>query len=233
MATHVIVSYDDSPLDRDALALGAFLSDADATLTMAYVRHAAESRADREQLAAAAAEQLLAHGAARLGASASEKRVVVSPSTPAGLSALAAEMTADVIVFGSEYRTPQGHIGLSRSAQTLLENGPAALALAPAGYDTADGSPSHDRSVRRIGILPGSADEASIETAHALAERHGAVVTEDCREIDLLVVGSRPQAREGRVMVSSSAVRAIEEARAPVIVTARGVALTFRTLAAA
>jgi nucleotide-binding universal stress UspA family protein len=172
MATHVIVSYDDSPLDRDALALGAFLSDADATLTMAYVRHAAESRADREQLAATAAAQLLAHGAARLEASSVERRVIVSPSTPAGLSALAVEMTADVIVFGSEYRTPQGHIGLSRSAQTLLENGPAAVALAPAGYDAVDGPTGHGRDVRRIGILPGSADEASIETAHALAERH-------------------------------------------------------------
>jgi nucleotide-binding universal stress UspA family protein len=234
MATHVIVSYDDSPLDRDALALGALLSDADATLTMAYVRHAAESRPDREQLAAAAAAQLLAHGAARLGASASEQRVVVSPSTPAGLSALAAEMTADVVVFGSEYRTPQGHIGLGRSAQTLLENGPAALALAPAGYDAVDGSTARGRDVHRIGILPGSTDDdASTETAHALAERHGAVVTDDCREIDLLVVGSRPQAPAGRVMVSSSAIRAIEEARAPVIVTARGVALAFRTLAAA
>jgi nucleotide-binding universal stress UspA family protein len=216
MATHVIVSYDDSPLDRDALALGAFLSDADATLTMAYVRHAAESRADREQLAATAAAQLLAHGAARLEASSVERRVIVSPSTPAGLSALAVEMTADVIVFGSEYRTPQGHIG-----------------LAPAGYDAVDGPTGHGRDVRRIGILPGSADEASIETAHALAERHGAVVTDDPRVVDLLVVGSRPQAGEGRVMVSSSAARAIEDVRVPVIVTARGIALAFRTLAAA
>jgi hypothetical protein len=157
----------------------------------------------------------------------------VSPSTPAGLSALAVEMTADVIVFGSEYRTPQGHIGLSRSAQTLLENGPAAVALAPAGYDAVDGPTGHGRDVRRIGILPGSADEASIETAHALAERHGAVVTDDPRVVDLLVVGSRPQAGEGRVMVSSSAARAIEDVRVPVIVTARGIALAFRTLAAA
>ena len=233
MATHVIVSYDDSPLDRDALALGAFLSDADATLTMAYVRHAAESRADREQLAAGAAAQLLAHGAARLDAPASAQRVIVSPSTPAGLGALAAEIAADVIVLGSEYRTPPGHIGLARTAQTLLENGPAAVALAPAGYDAADGSTSRGRDVHRIGILPGSADDASFATAHALAERHGAIVSDDCREIDLLVVGSRPQAPEGRVMVSSSAARAIEEARAPVIITARGVALAFRTLAAA
>jgi nucleotide-binding universal stress UspA family protein len=234
MATHVIVSYDDSPLDRDALALGAFLSDADATLTLAYVRHAPERQAEREHLAAEAAEDRLRQGAARLGASHVDQRVVVSPSTPAGLTALAAEVQADVITFGSEYRTPLGHIGLGRSAQTLLENGPAALALAPAGYDGAAGSDAAEnlgRTLRRIGILPGSADEAAFETAHSLAERHGAVVTDDCREIDLLVVGSRPEAREGRVMVSSSAARAIEEARAPVLVTARGVALSFRTLA--
>ena len=56
MPFHVIVSYDGSPLDRDALTLGALLRDAGAELTLAYVRHAGETRPDRELIAHLQAE---------------------------------------------------------------------------------------------------------------------------------------------------------------------------------
>lgn len=228
MATHAIVSYDDTQNDHDALMLGRILRDAGAKLTLAYVRHATDSRPDREQLAEHEAEALLERGTAWLEEPYVEHRVVVSASTGAGLSWLAGEIAADVVVFGSEYRTPRGHVAIGRSAQTLLENGAVAVALAPADYSTV-----RDREISSIGIMRGTADEAAIETAYALATRYDAKVLDSDRNVDLVVVGSRPEARHGRVMVSSSAQNAIEEAGTPVLVVARGLPLTFETLVTA
>ena len=43
MATKIIVSYDGSDNDRDALALGRLLGSAGASIELAYVRHALEA----------------------------------------------------------------------------------------------------------------------------------------------------------------------------------------------
>jgi nucleotide-binding universal stress UspA family protein len=229
MAPHVIVSYDDTQNDHDALILGRVLHDIGATLTLAYVRHAALARADQEQLAEREAEALLERGSALLEDPYAERRVVMSASTSEGLARLAGEISADVIAFGPDYRTPRGHVAVCRSAQALLENGPAAIALAPAGY----AERTDAREINTIGILPGTRDEATIETAFSLATRHNAQVVDSPRNVDLLIVGSRPEAREGRVMITSSAANAIEEATAPVLVVARGAALRFETLVTA
>jgi nucleotide-binding universal stress UspA family protein len=228
MAPHAIVSYDDTENDHDALRLGRTLRDAGAELTLAYVRHAHQRRLDHEQLSQQEAEQLLERGARWLQDSYIERRVVVSPSTGEGLGWLSVQEEAELIVFGSDYRTPRGHVAIGRSAQTLLEGGPAALALAPGAYASAG-----DRDIRTIGILRGSADEAAIETAFSLAGRLDAKVVDSERGIDLLIVGSRREAREGRVMITSHAHNAIEQATAPVIVVARGVPLHFETLVTA
>jgi nucleotide-binding universal stress UspA family protein len=228
MAPHAIVSYDDTQNDHDALMLGRMLRDAGAELTLAYVRHATHRRLDREQLSQQEADQLLERGARWLDDPYVQRRVVVSPSTGEGLGWLARQEEADLIVFGSEYRTPRGRIAVGRSAQTLLEGGPAALALAPAAYAGAA-----DREIRTIGVLRGSADEAAIETAFSLAGRFDAKVVDTERAADLLIVGSRREARDGRVMITANAHRAIEEATAPVLVVARGVPLHFDTLVTA
>jgi nucleotide-binding universal stress UspA family protein len=227
MATHAIISYDDSQNDHDALALGRVLRDAGAELTLAYVRHAARDRAELEQLAGHEAEALLERGAAWLEDSYVERRVIMSASTGAGLSWLAGEIDADIVVFGSDYRTRRGHVAPGRSAQTLLENGSVAVAVAPAEYSATE------RDIATIGILRGTADEAAIETAYALAGRHEATVVDNDRSVDLLVVGSRAEAPHGRVMITSSAQNAIEEATGAVLVVARGVPLTFETLVTA
>jgi len=225
MAPHAIVSYDDTSSDHDALMLGRIFRDVGASLTLAYVRHATHQRLDHEQLSQREAEQLLERGARWLDDRYVERRVVVSPSTGQGLGWLAAEESGDVIVFGSDYRTPRGRVAIGRSAHTLLEGGPAALALAPAGYAAMLEPP-----VATIGVLPGTADEAAIETAFSLAGRLDARVVDSERGVDLLVVGSRREAREGRVMITSNAHNAIEQATAPVLVVARGVALRFESL---
>ena len=227
MAPNVIVSYDDSLNDHDALALGRLFHELGSKVTLAYVRHAALSRAADEQLAEHEAAALLERGAAWLDDPYVERRIVMSPSTGEGLARLATEVGAGIVVFGSDYRTAKGRISIGRSADVLLENGPAAVALAPAGFAAAS------RELATVGILPGTTDAAAVETAHSLAARHNAATRTVGRGVDLLVVGSRPEAREGRVMISSSARNAVEEASSPVLITARGVALAFETLVTA
>src|ERR1700733_3324472 len=225
MSPHVIVSYDDTTNDHDALMLGRVLHEVGARLTLAYVRHSTEARGERELLQEHGAEALLERGARWLDDRYVERRVVVSGSTAEGLAWLAAQEDADLVVFGSEYRTGAGHVSLCRSAQALLERGPAAVAIAPAGYHELG-----QREIETIGILSGPADEASIETAFSLAGRLEAQVVDRDRGIDLLMVGSRPEAPEGRVMVSARSHNAIEEATCPVIVAARSMPLSFESL---
>jgi len=171
---------------------------------------------------------LLDHGADRLDDPAVARRVVLSPSTADGLGWLAQCERADLIVFGSDYRTPAGHVSLCKSAQTLLERGPTALAIAPAAY-RAQPQPQ----IETIGVLSGSADEAAIETAFSLAERVNATVVDRDRQVDLLIVGSRSEAPRGCVTVSSRSQNGIDEATSPVLIVARGRALAFESLVTA
>jgi nucleotide-binding universal stress UspA family protein len=224
MATHAIISYDDTQDDHDALMMGRVLSEAGARLTLAYVRHAVQSRPDHEELAHGEAEALLGRGADWLERPEVGRRVVISPSTGQGLASLAELERADIVAFGSDYRTRPGHVAVGRSAQTLLERGPAAVAIAPAGYRA-----RYTGEIETIGVLPGSADEAAIETAFSLAEQFSATVADREHNVDLLVVGSRPEAPAGRVMVSARSLSAIDDATAPVLVVARGVALHFES----
>jgi nucleotide-binding universal stress UspA family protein len=227
VAPHVIASYDGTPTDRDALAFGARLHALGAPLTLAYVRHRAEPDAARELIADLEAQARLEHGVAALGDLFIERRVVVDPSTAHGLARLAQATGAELIVFGAEHHTAPGRVAPGRTAQALLDNGPAAVALAPCGY--AD----RGRDPAVIGVLRGTADEAAIETAFSLAGRYDATVTDRPVSADLLIVGSRPEAAPGRVLLSAAAAHAIEAAGVPVLLLARGAALDFKTLVTA
>ena len=67
-----------------------------------------------------------------------------------------------------------------------------------------------------------------MQTAKGLAIALGATLASSIDEpIDLLVAGSRPEAPEGRVMMSASVEYAIENAFSPVLVAPRGVVLGF------
>ena len=224
MAPHAIVSYDDSPNDHDALMLGRILGEAGAQLTLAYVRHTTQAQRAREELEEHEAEALLQRGARWLEDDDVERRVVVSGSTGEGLAWLAEQEEADIIVFGSDYRTAAGHVALGRSVQMLLEGGRAALAIAPANYRS-----RRMPEINTVGVLPAPSNEDAVETARGLAERFGATLIQDGRRVDLLVVGSRPEAPAGRVMISSQAQNSIEEASSPVLVLARGLPLRFES----
>jgi nucleotide-binding universal stress UspA family protein len=215
MAPRAIISYDDTPGDHDALMLGRILADAGASLTLAYVRHCTCEDCPEDHNA----ERLLARGAGRLAGLDVDTRVVGSPSTPEGLRCLIAEQRADIVVFGSDYRTPPGRIAPQHTTQSLLECGPAAVAIAPAEYFGA--------RIHRIGVMSIPGDDTTLETARALGDSYGATLTRDERQVDLLVVGSRLEAPIGHVLLSAQAQNEIENARCPVLVVPRGVSIDF------
>jgi nucleotide-binding universal stress UspA family protein len=223
MATKIIVSYDGTDNDRDALALGRVLADAGASLELAYVRHAHESETARERLAEGEAQELLEAGAEELGAPDVPKHVVLSGSTPEGLRDLALRVDAGMIVFGSEYRTAKGHVDPQASARRLLDGGPIALGLAPAGFHELNGY-----TVGTVGAVGEEGDPCVLETAEALAARLGGVVAPKATaDVSLMVVGSKPGTVTGRVTISAAAEYLIELARCPVVVLPRGVAVAF------
>lgn len=222
MAPRAIISYDDTPGDHDALMLGRILADAGAWLTLAYVRHATQSEPAQELREEHEAEMLLDRGARRLAGLDVDTRVVVSPSTPEGLRQLAEQEDADIIVFGSDYRTASGHVAPQHSTQSLLEGGPAAVAIAPADYRS-DRAPR----IHRIGVLAIAGDDSTLATARALADSFGATLTRDERRVDLLVVGSRLEAPYGHVLLSARAQNEIENATCPVLILPRGVTIDF------
>lgn len=217
MALKIIVSYDDTDNDRDALALGRLLAYSGGDLALAYVRHSFGESLEQQQ-----AEELLARGAASVGTPDMPKHVVLNPATSVGLTELAEQEQADVIVFGSEYRTAAGLVKPGISAHKLLLGGPSAIAVAPAGLHA-----NPVVSVSRVGVID-EGDPAARETADSLAGALGAEVADyGSGPIDLLVVGSRPEAPQGRVVLSAKSDYAVEDARYPVLVIPRGVSIDF------
>jgi nucleotide-binding universal stress UspA family protein len=217
MALKIIVSYDDTDNDRDALALGRLLAYSGAELSLAYVRHSQGGALEEQE-----AEQLLERGAASVGAPDMARHVVVNAGTSVGLTELAEREGADVIVFGSEYRTAPGTVKPGIPAHKLLLGGPAAIAIAPAGLRS---NPSV--SVNAVGVID-EGDAAARDTASSLAAALGATVAEHgSGPVDLLVVGSRPESPAGKVTLSAASDYAVETATQPVLVVPRGAAVSF------
>jgi len=222
MSPRAIISYDDTPGDHDALMLGRILADAGADLTLAYVRHCTHGDCSQEEREEHDAERLLERGAEWFSGLHIDTRVVVSPSTPEGLRRMAEQEHADIVVFGSDYRTAPGHVVPQHSTQALLDGGTTAVAIAPSGY--------HDEwapRIRRIGLLAIPGDDSTIDTARSLADSFGATLTRDEHQVDLLVVGSRREAPVGRVLISAQAQNEVENATCPVLVVPRGISIDF------
>ncbi len=217
MPAGVIVSYDGTANDDDALALGQMLAAGAAALSLAYVRHAHEYDPRREEIARHDAERRLAQGAAWLEDLEIPRHVVVDPSTGAGLGKLAASEGAALIVFGSDYRTPPGRVEPGSSAQQLLQGGAVAVAVAAAGLR----AHSHG-AIRTIAAAADDDDEAPKRTAAALAQALGARVSsaEDAG-LDLIVVGSTANAVPGRIALSGAARSMLDSARSSVLVLPR------------
>lgn len=213
--SELIVSYDGTPNDDDALALGRLLARTGASLALAYVRHSREFDPAREELAQHDAERRLEQGANWLNDDSVPRHVVFSASTGEGLAQLAESEGAAVIVFGSDYRTPPGHAEPGTSAQSLLEGGPVAIAIAAAGLRTRP-----EAAISTIAVpLAGPLNDVARQTAAALAEKLGAgVVESSAQSVDLIVVGSQPGAPAGRVVVGGEVRSELNGARSSVLV---------------
>jgi hypothetical protein len=204
MATRAIVSYDGTDNDADAVAFGRLLRRAGVDLALAYVRHAADPDQQREVVEREKASRLLDAGAALLGPPDADRHVVLSASTPEGLGMLATDLGANLIVFGSEYRTPEGTVQPGTSAQRLLDAGTTSVGVAPAGMRGWS-----DATISAIdAVASDGADEAAASLAAALG---GSVV--DAGAAELLVLATATRSR-------------LDDARHPVIVVA-GAGLSF------
>ena len=110
MSANIIISYDGTNNEDDAVALGRLFAAAGAEVSLAYVRHAPEEETSREILAQHEAEVLLERGTELLGDREAPRHVITDRSTPEGLAKLAAQNGADVIVFCSDSHTARGRI---------------------------------------------------------------------------------------------------------------------------
>src|SRR5689334_5179541 len=102
MPAKIIVSYDGTANEDDAVALGRIFAQAGAEVALAYVRHPADSVGDTHGI--------LSRGVTLLGNPDAATHVVTDRSTPEGLAALAEREQADVIVFCSDSHTAKGHV---------------------------------------------------------------------------------------------------------------------------
>jgi nucleotide-binding universal stress UspA family protein len=221
MATSVIVSYDGTTNDDDALALGRMLAAGGALLSLAYVRHSREFDPRREEIGVYDADRRLEQGALWLGEPEIERHVVIDPSTGEGLAKLAASEGARLILFGSDYRTPPGRVEPGGSAQGLLEGSPVAIGVAAAGLRT-----RANERIRTISVA-GGGDGAAHQSAEALAQALGAEILQGGGNADLILVDSQSNGPEGRIALGGPARGQLDSARGSVIVLPRGAALSI------
>jgi hypothetical protein len=221
MTTAIIVSYDGTTNDDDALALGRQLTAAGVTLSLAYVRHTREYDPRREEIGEYDAARRLEQGAAWLQDPDVTRHVVTDPSTSAGLGKLAAAEGAQIVLFGSDYRTPPGHVEPGGSAQGMLEGGAVAVGVAQAGLRTHSADP-----IRTI-LVSGDAGGAAERSAESLATALGAEILSGGGEADLILVDSQANAPEGRIALGGATRARLDSARGSVIVLPRGTALSF------
>ena len=217
MSAQVIVSYDGTPNDDDALVLGRALSGGGSALALAYVRHSRVLDPRREQLAQHDAERRLGAGIDLLGDPAVSSHVLFNASTNEGLEQLADSLGAGLVVFGSDYRTAPGRAEPGNTAQRLLDGGPLAIAIARAGLRLVP-----DEPLATIAAANPEDDPAVGVTVDAIVASRGLIrVAADSPSVDLIVVGSQPGVNAGTLVLSGEARASLNTARGSVLVLAR------------
>jgi nucleotide-binding universal stress UspA family protein len=220
--TKIIVSYDGTNNENDAIALAGLFAKAGAQVSLAYVRHTNEAVSDEE------AQEVLDRGAALFNGTFASSHAITDRSTPEGLRALAQHEGADAIVFCSDSHTARGSVSVGNSAQRLLDGGRFAIAIAPAGL--AEHEPV---SISAIAATEDPTDNSARATAESLAAALGASVLASAdQSAQLLVIGSRPEAGEGQVALSAAALNRVENSTSAVLIVPRSVALAFGRVAA-
>ena len=219
--SEVIVSYDGTTHDDDALALGKMLAVGPITLSLAYVRHTREYDPRREEIGEYDAGRRLEQGAQWLADPDIKRHIVIDPSTSTGLVKLAAAEGARLILFGSDYRTAPGRVEPGGSAQGLLQGGSVAIGVAAAGLRT-NGS----ESITTISVA-GEAGGAADQTAQSPAAALGAQIVAGGGDADLILVDSQSNAPTGTIALGGSTRARLDSARGSVIVLPHGTPLSL------
>ena len=154
----VVVGIDGSDAAGEALALAQRLADPDGVLVLAHVDAHRAFRLPHGHVREPAAAPLDAARAQVEGDRPVTCVVRAANSAARGLTEIAEDERADLIVLGSHRPAPEGGIAAGRIAARLLHGGPCAVAIAPAG------AAERDR-FHHVGV----AYDASAEAAAALA----------------------------------------------------------------
>jgi nucleotide-binding universal stress UspA family protein len=119
-----------------------------------------------------AAEGLAAVRARLTTATRVEEVTRVAASVPRGLTEIAEEMRADLVVVGSSEPVAEGHVTPGRTGLRLLQGAPCAVAVAPAGA-------TDEGPFRHVAIAYDGSPEASaaLDAGYAIAARDGAAVS--------------------------------------------------------
>ena len=178
MFRRIIVAYDGSERAQDPLALALRLRDPDdgGLILACAISERAWRPGDARQVSVAVSDEtalMLAAGRAKVPAGIRVSlRVPVASSPARGLTELAEDEHADLIVVGSSRRSSSGQIWLERTAGRLLQGAPCAVAVAPADLrgprsSTTSASPTTVRPRPRSALAAG----------YALAAQTGAAIT--------------------------------------------------------
>ena len=197
MPSKIIVSYDGTANEDDAVALGrAFAGRRRRRVTRLRApqpRGRRRARADRP----GGGSRALGRGA-RSSATRRGRHVVTDRSTPNGLRALAQAEGAEVIVFCSDSHTAKGHVAIGNSASACSRAAPRQWRSRPS---TSQRTPQDRGSATSSRSATQTAERTTrpLRSPRALGASVEPVVND---ETDLIVIDSRPEAEQGRVSIS-------------------------------
>jgi len=168
----VVIGLDGSDSAGEALLLAQRLADPNSLLVLAGIEahrpfrlpHGRDPQSLAGLLAAARAEL-----EGRWTVTCVER---AAASAARGLTEIAEEQRADLVVLGSRRSGPEGRITPGRTALRLLQGGPCAVAIAPAGAGERD-------RFRHVGVAYDGSVEAgaALSAAYAVAARDRAAVS--------------------------------------------------------
>jgi nucleotide-binding universal stress UspA family protein len=161
----VIVGLDGREHDADAIALAQLLQASfGGRLLLAHVVPPAppgKGKIECERLAQQQGRKLLARASASLGDGTDTQLVEPCPAAR-GLSSLAAERGASMLVLGSSHRGTVGRIVPGGVASHLLARAPCAIAVAPVGYANQPQAP-----ISQVGVAYDGTGESDLALAAA------------------------------------------------------------------
>jgi len=169
MFRRIVVAFDGSERAQDALALALRLRDPEGVVTLACT--VTERPWHRPEADAVALT--LAAGRAQIPAGIHVRLRAPAASSPArGLTELAEDERADLVVVGSSRRSASGRVWLERTAGRLLQGAPCAVAVPPAGLRESE-------RFHHVAIAYDGSPEArgALAAGYAIAAGTGAAVT--------------------------------------------------------